>query len=69
MILSACTTVQSTPAQISIPADLREPCPNPAAFAGVELRDLVIYHFDLIDQYLDCRAKHAAVIEALPEPK
>ncbi|HHP8277981.1 TPA: hypothetical protein ACSIXJ_002833 [Acinetobacter baumannii] len=47
-----------------IPANLIQPCPNLNEIKGTTGKDLMIWSVDTVAKYNDCKARHAALVDA-----
>ncbi|MHA3051169.1 hypothetical protein [Acinetobacter sp. ANC 4640] len=49
----------------TIPANLVTPCPNLTTPSDGTAKSVLLWSVDTVDKYNDCKAKHAALVEAV----
>lgn len=71
-LLTACLTLTgcstSTPPSVrpELPANLTQPCPDPAELVTDSWDALAIAYVELVTDYGECAARHRAVVKAWP---
>ena len=62
-MMTAC--VSSTHLSQTIPANLREPCPELQIINSGQGKDILLWSVDTVAKYKDCKARHGAIVKAL----
>ena len=63
-LFTACTRVTVPYLAHEPPADLTQPCPALQPLTGMTGRDMTLWIIEAANQYHDCAARHAALVEA-----
>lgn len=64
LLLTACTRVTVPYLAHEPPADLTQPCPALQPLVGMTGRDMTLWIIEAANQYHDCAARHAALVQA-----
>lgn len=64
IFLTACTRVTVPYLAHEPPADLTQPCPALQPLAGMTGKDMTLWIITTANQYHDCAARHAALVQA-----
>ena len=64
LLLTACTRTPVPYLAHEPPADLTQPCAALQPLAGMTGRDMTLWIIEAANQYHDCAARHAALVEA-----
>ena len=64
LLLTACTRVTVPYLAHEPPADLTQPCPALQSLAGMTGKDMTLWIIEAANQYHDCAARHAALVQA-----
>ena len=64
LLLTACTRVTVPYLAHEPPADLTQPCPALQPLAGMTGKDMTLWIITTANQYHDCSARHAGLVQA-----
>jgi hypothetical protein len=64
LLLTACTRVTVPYLAHEPPADLTQPCPALQPLAGMTGKDMTLWIITAANQYHDCAARHAGLVQA-----
>lgn len=64
LLLTACTRVTVPYLAHEPPADLTQPCAALQPLVGMTGRDMTLWIIEAANQYHDCAARHAALVQA-----
>ena len=64
LLLTACTRVTVPYLAHEPPADLTQPCPAQQPLAGMTGKDMTLWIITAANQYHDCAARHAGLVQA-----
>ena len=64
LLLTACTRVTAPYLAHEPPADLTQPCPALQPLAGMTGKDMTLWIITAANQYHDCAARHAGLVQA-----
>ena len=64
LLLTACTRVTVPYLAHEPPADLTQPCPALQPLAGMTGKDMTLWIITAANQYHDCAARHAWLVQA-----
>lgn len=64
LLLAGCTRVTVPYLAHEPPADLTQPCPALQPLVGMTGKDMTLWIITAANQYHDCAARHAALVQA-----